>query len=119
MGYMAPRDVVAWRRRMGLGDGPVTSPSQVDDTLIPTVPPTRVDCSALPADSPWRHPGQVCAPTSAAWLESLVTDLFAPSTGPTAPDATASVMGSGRSLLLWVAAGGLGYYLLTRRKKRV
>lgn len=102
-------------------DGPITHPSQVDDSIIVgTVPPKRVDCAALPADSPWRKPGQVCAPSTGLTdlLKSIAESLTQPIVGAvsavTPPAPTPS--STGPSLLLLAALGGAGYYLL--RKKR-
>ncbi len=106
--------------RNGMGDGPITSTSQVDDTMIPTVPPTRVSCDALAPDSPWRNPGQVCAPTAANpnFLTDLFAGLFTPSSPADPAAAAANGSSSGTShLLLLAAAGGLGYYLLTRKSR--
>jgi hypothetical protein len=104
-------------------DGPITSTTQVDDSMIPIVPPTRVSCDALAPDSPWRNPGQVCAPQGPGFLEKLFSDLFVSPTASTsdpAADAPAAAAppGGSPSWLLLAAAGGLGYYLLTRKKKR-
>jgi len=90
MGYLAPGDFAAWRRRHGLGDGPITSPSQVD------------------------------APADTGWLQTLVSDLFAPSSGAATPGPESGAAGSSGvpAWLLVAAAGGLGYYLLTRQRKK-
>lgn len=101
-----------------MGD-PITDPRQVDDTItVATIPPNRVDCAALPADSPWREPGQVCAPPPSIpffdTLKNLVTAGFGPSTPTSAPTATED----GSRLWLFAAAGGLAYYLYRSRKRR-
>lgn len=114
------------RRRRPFGDeeGPITSPAQVDDEIIVgTVPPKRVDCAALPADSPWRRPGQVCAPSPIAeFFSDLYDKLFPPSppgttSAPTPAPPAPAPTSSGPPLLLLAAAGGVGYYLLTRKKR--
>jgi len=117
MGYFRP----------GMSDveGPITSPSQVPDEQIPIISPTRVSCDALPADSPWRRPGQVCAPTGSITdffrgIFDKISAITEPSDAPvTSPPfvATTPVPSSGPSLLVLAAAGGLGYYLLTRKKR--
>jgi len=111
-----------FRRPLSDVDGPITSPTQVDDSLVvSTIEPTRVPCDKLPADSPWRRPGQVCAPAGGNIIEFLrgmydkvasaaaaVPDAPAPATAPTT---------SSPPLLLLVALGGAGYYLLTRKRR--
>ena len=109
--------------RRGMGDGPITDPSQLDNgTTVATTGPTRVDCSALPADSPFRQPGQVCADdatTAAAssnggspfdWLLDTIK-----SGGAAAQPAQAGMSDSGK-LFLAGAAALAAYYLF--RKKR-
>jgi hypothetical protein len=110
------------RRRLSLQDdeGPITRPSEVDDSIIVgEVTPTRVECSALPADSPWKRPGQVCAPSPVAEFFSDLYDKLrslAPSGGAVEPTpAPTPGATSPRSLLALAAIGGLGYYLLKRR----
>ncbi len=113
-----------FRKRTGLGDGPVTSPSQVDDTIIGgQIAPTRVDCATLPADSPWRQPGQACAPsTGLSNLLDYFGGLFGkaaqvlPGQAPGTPVA-ADPGTSTSTLLLLAGAGGLAYYLFTKKKK--
>ncbi len=117
---------MSYHRRNGLGDGAITDPSQVDSTLIGTVAPTRVDCAALPADSPWKQPGQVCAPSSTVldFFNGVIDRItgntpVAPTAAvtPATPDtATTGPSSNLPSLLLLAAVGGVGYYLL--RKKR-
>jgi len=106
-----------------MGDGPITDPSQVDDSIIVgETTPKRVSCDDLPPDSPWRKPGQVCAP-------NVVTDFFKglynTLTSPTfstetavPPTTTTTPTSSSSSLLALAAAGGLAYYLYTKRKRR-
>lgn len=75
-----------FRRSLGAApSGPITDPSQLENgETIGTVTPTRVDCSKLPADSPWRNPGQVCAPGILDWF----LNLFKPSSpAPVTTDA--------------------------------
>lgn len=112
----------------------ITSPSQVDPTLpksggpvqsppfdpnssitVGEVTPTRVPCDALPADSPWKRPGQVCAPQpgDGGGLLDSVDRLIAswqgqPTTAPAADNTS--------TLLMLAGAGALAYFLL--RKKR-
>ena len=133
MGYMAPKDFAVWRRRMGLGDdGPITSPSQVDDSMfrdsaiMGTIGPTRVPCASLPADSPWKRPGQVCAPEAPSSIVEFFKGMYdkIAALSPLAPEATAAPSAesttsasSGSSLLVLAAIGGVGYYLLTRKKR--
>lgn len=108
-------------------DGPITDPSQVDDTIVGEVGPTRVSCDALPADSPWRRPGQVCAPPGKS-LWDVVKDWLAPNgapaptPAPTPDDAqtqtsqTAQSMGVSPLVILGGAAAL--YYLVRSRKRR-
>ena len=106
--------------RQGMGDGPVTDPCQVDPSLCPgtgiivgTAPPTRVDCSQLPADSPFRQPGQPCAESSggiASWFLDLVRPTFQPTA--TAQDQGA---GGGSNLLFFGGAAVAAYYLCFRK----
>jgi hypothetical protein len=103
-----------------LGDGPITDPSQVDDP-IPVVPPTRVDCAALPPDSPWRQPGQVCAPTIVDAIKGLIEGVTGPGTtsssnGSTATSAPATGV-EGISPLWYAAAGAAAYYLYRQYKR--
>lgn len=111
-----------------MGDGPVTDPSQVDDTVIVgTVTPTRVGCSSLPPDSPWREAGQVCAdaplptPTppatpSGSLLDTLKNLIGGAATGAAAPAATAA---TDTTSLLWLAGlGAAGYYAYRYFNKR-
>jgi hypothetical protein len=114
------------RRPRGFGDDvPITQPAQVDDDLriVGTVTPRRVECSALPADSPWRRTGQVCEPSMVRdFFGSIVDSLFPGATQPIppgepvpSPPAPAGI--DYKIPLLIAAAGGLGYYLLTRKKR--
>ena len=99
--------------RPGMGqEGPITDPSQVDSTIVGEVSPTRVECASLPADSPWRQPGQVCGPTLLDRLRDWLRE------GPTtAASSTATTAASdGGSVLLLGGLALAGYYLL--RKKR-
>lgn len=85
------------------------------------IPPTRVDCNDLPADSPWRRPGQICggdAPAGGGPLE-FINDLIqgALHPGATSPAQTASTeTGIGKYLLLGGAA--LGAYWAMKKWKR-
>jgi hypothetical protein len=106
-----------------MGDGPVTHPGQDDgtfddggSTIVGSTGPNRVDCSELPADSPWRRPGQVCAPPDdQPWFNEL-RDLFFPDSSSTSTSTTPPTESGGAgSLLLLVAGGGLAYYLLTKK----
>lgn len=119
---------MSYFRRGGMSDaeGPITSPSQVDDEIPGgIIAPTRVSCDALPADSPWRKPGQACAPpdTSIADFFRGILDKISTITSPTEPPPTAPsptpVSSSGPSLLALAAIGGVGYYLYKKRKRRV
>ena len=116
-----------FRRPMG-DTGPVTSPSQVDDTnpsgsvIVGEVPPTRVDCTSLAPDSPWRQPGQVCAPsTGATSLFDYFKDLFNPSSAAAASSAgtpTVSPTDSISPILFAGAAIGAYYWWRASKKKR-
>lgn len=112
--------------RRAMGDGPITDPSQLDDgTIVGTTGPTRVDCSQLSLDSPFRAPGQPCAPTDSGsssqtnggetpldWLLGLIKSDVAAAT----PSATAPAMSDGSKWLLGGAAA-LGLYYYFRRKR--
>jgi hypothetical protein len=104
-----------------MGDGPITSPSQVDDSiLIPEaeVGPSRVTCSELPADSPWRKPGQVCAVdfNLADMFSGLLNKLGAAfSSSPAAPSSPPSAVPAVALLVGGVAAA---YMLLKKPKRR-
>ena len=105
-----------------MGDGPVTSPSEVDDTIIVgETSPKRVSCEDLPPDSPWRKPGQVCAPNVVTdFFRGLYNTLTAPtfSVENTAPTTTTpTTASSSPSLLVLAAAGGLAYYLYKRKRR--
>lgn len=95
-----------------MGDGPITSPSQVDD---PVVPPTRVACQDLPADSPWRNPGQVCADSPISTIFDPIVDIIAETFDKPATSAPGAAGGPNWMLL---AGLGLGAYFLLRKKKR-
>ena len=107
--------------KRSLGDGPITDPSQVDDSIIVgEVAPVRVDCATLAADSPWRKPGQVCAPAE-GFFDSVINTLFpSSSTATTTTDATAASSAGISSLSPLVIIGGLavGAYFLFGKKKR-
>lgn len=99
-------------------DGPITSPSQWNpsDTgvIAGEVPANRVPCDQLPADSPWRRPGQVCAPTGGI-LDSI-TNLL---TGAASGGATAASNGdAGMPWLLIAGAAGVAGYLILKKKKK-
>ena len=113
---------MSYHRRNGMGDGPITDPSQVDDTIYGgEVPPTRVSCDALPADSPWRKPGQACATPSSPldYITGIVDGIFnrTPLPPTSATPGTPAAAATSPSLLLLAAAGGIAYYLL-RKKTR-
>lgn len=107
--------------RPGMGDGPVTDPCQIDPSACPvaTVPPTRVDCSQLPADSPFRQPGQPCAPENTGgitdWLLGLVKPAFASGGATSQPAAQGTSDGS---VLFWGGAAAVAAYYYFTRKKR-
>lgn len=106
-----------FRRGMSDDEGPITSPSQVDDGVA-IVPPTRVSCDALPADSPWRKPGQVCAaePSIVADFFRGLLDKVQGLPAPTeSPSTASSPTPSGPSLLALAAIGAVGYYLYKKR----
>lgn len=108
-----------------LGDGPITHPDPLppdDETGDPiaTVTPIRRDCSELAADSPWRRPGQVCAPPADLLdvLRGLIGGGSAGATSPPIVDPAVSSAASDTSLLWYVAAGGVAYYLYRQYGKR-
>jgi len=103
--------------RRPMGDGHVTDPSQVDptvSTIVGTVPPTLVDCAQLPADSPWRQPGQVCAPKTSV-IDDL-TNFFTLS--PSSSTASTSGTGSAIPPIAWVGAAAVAAYYLFGKKGR-
>lgn len=121
------------RAMLGFGDGPVTSPAQVDvpvpdDTVIVgEVTPKRVSCDDLSADSPFRRPGQVCAPdpTGPTLIDRLVAWLApAPTTTTAAPTVSTQVTAPAPqesalpTLALLAIAGGGAYYLYKSSKKK-
>lgn len=110
--------------RRGMGDGPITDPCQIDPStcVVATVPPTRTECAALPADSPFRQPGQVCAPRDDAgngngsvmdWVMGLIKPAFAPQSAPTPADE-----GMSPATFLLLAAGAFATYRYFRKGKR-
>ncbi len=123
---------------LGFGDA-ITDPSQVDPSLGPapqdpdstvvgTVQADRKSCDALPADSPWRQPGQVCGPVK-NWLTDLVDNIKNTFGQPMAPapssssDAAASASSAAdgvdtSKLLLLAGLGGAAYWYFTKKKKR-
>jgi len=104
-----------------MGDGPITDPSQVDGSIIVgEVPPTRVDCSQLPADSPFRAAGQPCAGAPApASSGNFLWDIIAPFVadgGNPAPVVQAAGLDSS-TLLLLAGAGVAAYYMFGKKKR--
>ena len=118
--------------RRGMGDGPITSPSQVDDQVatISDVAPTRVDCEQLPSDSEWRRPGQVCATPSGGgvmdYLLNTIRSAISPQAPASQPASSSATMpslppadGSGTTALLLLAGAAVGgYYLFFHKKGR-
>lgn len=116
--------------RKGFGD-PITDPSQVDGSIIVgEVGPSRVGCAQLPADSPWKEPGEVCysPPGTVAGAGGGILDLLGLSldklrtgvaaiTGTTPTPTTAPAETS--SGPPWLLLGGIavGAYFLLRKKK--
>jgi hypothetical protein len=100
-----------------MGDGPITSPSQVDDSvLVPEeVGPSRVTCSELPADSPWRKPGQVCAVdfNLLDMVQGLLSKL-----GTALSPAPASAPAASAVPIALLVGGGVAAYLLFKKPKR-
>ncbi len=100
-------------------EGPITSPSQVpwnpsgESVTAGTISPTRVPCDQLPADSPWRQPGQVCAP-SGGIIDSIV-NMF---NGAAAGAATGAPADAGVPWLLIAGASGVVAYLMLKKKKK-
>jgi hypothetical protein len=117
------------RALLGFGDGPVTSPTQVDipvadpteSVIVGEVSPKRVACEDLPADSPWRRPGQVCSAPGPNMIDQLVAWLT-PSARPVATATSVATPLAEESMLptlaLLALAGGGAYYLYKSKKKR-
>ncbi len=104
-----------FRRPMG---DPITDPSQVDDSIIVgEVPPTRVNCSQLPADSPFRAPGQVCAnaPLPGNDLWDAIKGVIG---GSASSSASSPASGDSGTTLLMLGGAGIAAYYLMRKKKR-
>lgn len=107
-----------------MGD-PITDPSQVDDTIVVgETTPRRVTCDELPADSPWRQPGQVCAPqTGGGLFDQWITPIFGGGGGTAAGGGAAGEPGAGggsssKTLLLLGAAGVAAYYLFGKKRRK-
>lgn len=115
--------------RAGLGDGPITSPSQLpdyfDDTstqVVGEIGPKRVACEDLPADSPWRGPKGPCPAAGPSllerirsWIDSTAITAPDPVQAPTAvPVPTESMV---PKLALLAVAGGAAYYLYTKKRR--
>lgn len=111
--------------RPPMGDGPITSPDQVetdDSIIVGTVKGVPRPCSEMSADSPWRRPGQPCAPeTSTPLYETIgeIWDRLKGLTSPTttAPTSTPSLEPPQVPWALVVGGAALGAYLLYKRKK--
>jgi LPXTG-motif cell wall-anchored protein len=110
-------------------DGPITSPSQVpwtpstDDVYAGTIGANRVDCTQLPADSPWRKPGQACAPTGGILdtIGNLLTsarDAISGAAGAAVTAAPTPPSDAGTPWLLIAGASGIAAYLLLKKKKK-
>ena len=107
-----------------MGD-PITSPSQVDDGIFAgEVPPTRVECNILPANSPWRQPGQICADAPGGGILSYLWETLKTSVAEHAPPVMSPPIyapppSDDHTGLLLLGAAGLGAaYLLFRKKRR-
>ena len=108
-------------------DGPITSPAKVpwtpstDEVYAGNIGANRVPCDQLPADSPWRKPGQPCAPT--VGLMETIGNLFGSVRDAVIGTASAAVTASppppdaGTPWLLIAGASGLAAYLLLKKKK--
>jgi hypothetical protein len=122
------------RSLWGFGDGPVTSPSDPSlDTpggqvIAGTVPPTRVACEDLPADSPFRGPNGPCPAAPSGSIMDWLRDTFGvgtpaavvtvPATVGAPAAAPAAPVDSGPPVVLIAAAIAVGYYLYAKRKKK-
>lgn len=122
------RITISPRRRalFGFGDGPVTSPTQVDvpvpdeSVVVGEVTPKRVSCDELSADSPFRRPGQVCAadasgPTLLDRLLGWLGTSPAPAPAAVLPAPEESML---PTLAILALAGGGAYYLYKKKKRR-
>lgn len=114
--------------RRPLGDGPVTSPHDVDPSLPPfdpsgestvgvVTPGRRPTCDELPADSPWRQPGQACHERNLVvaaldYLRGLIPNQMAPQTIPSQPNSVIP------TLIVLGGAGVGAYYLLRKTKNK-
>jgi hypothetical protein len=102
-----------------LSDGPITSPSQVDEILVPqVVTPTRVSCAELAPDSPFRAAGQVCAPTFN--IVDMFSGLMSKIGGALAPSssATTATPADGVPMELLIGGAAVAVYLLMKKSKR-
>lgn len=126
---------MSYFRRYGMGDA-ITDPCQIDPTIpcgsggstpsgpiVATVSPNQVDCSQLAPDSPFRQPGQPCAPPTTSngggimgWFNGLLQPVF---NGPaaSAPTSTDQGMGDTTKLLLLGGAAAAAYYYFGKKRR--
>ena len=122
--------------RSPFGDGPVTSPSQIDDG--PVVDPSQVNGNGtvvvahstrvggitpttVPSDSPWRAPGQVCANASPSIVDALKNLLGGAASGGATGVPTDASAATTEAVPPVLVLGGLAlaaYYLFRGKKRR-
>jgi hypothetical protein len=116
---------MSYMRPVGDDDVPVTSTTQVvsNDSIIvggSDVGPKRVPCYQLPSDSPFRQPGQVCAP-STVFMDTLksiwdgIAGAGVPSVAPTAPTPPAE---PSPPWALILGGGAIGAYFIYKNRKK-
>jgi hypothetical protein len=114
---------MSYMRPVGDDDVPVTSPTQVehnDSIIVGDVGAKRVPCYELPADSPWKQPGQVCAPSS-VFMDTLksiwdgIVGAGVPSVAPTTPTPPAE---PSPPWALILGGGAIGAYFIYKNRKK-
>ncbi len=106
--------------RRGMGD-PVTSPHEVDPTIfdpnsnnppIDITGPKRIPCEQFPADHPFKRIGAACGPSMLDWLKDALSSAVS-------GGAQAEVKTNYVPYVVLAAGGGLAYYLLSKKGKKI